>query len=1177
MATTRINQSDLKFYPSERLDDTDEGGGMPLGTPIKGVAGEIFTPISSIARTNGDFDNVLLYGGVQRSDNEPLIGSFVALTKPPTDPNVSYLLFGANFGELRKDGVKRIENYSTATIESPMTLLSNPSKGSKIVQAYQRVGEKLPSIGDVYCLRQEKQGYTKAEQYIQLVKIEATERTFTGADGREFVRMVVKMEISQALNHDFIGADYPSEHYIDNPCKIRETHVADAATYHGIKPLAQKADKGASSVKITSIMEKIVPTAQMEMPIIDASASRFAPMIVDVGATAIFIGGMFDLSRENTYYLRPFVPNSLNLGGVTDNGGKLIYEGTQIGTADYATGTLVITSPIGKAVSQASLRPAVTITPLQDSYRIDVNLQNRSYNYIHTVPNVGVGSLTVAYMAQGKWYELSDNGSGVLVGQAQAHGSGTVNYRTGTVSLTCGLMPDVGSSILFNVGNQAKITALTDTPQVYYGYDCKALPLTVTLGGKTQKANKLGKLAGNLTGHYDNGLQKLFVSPDGLSFKPNGQASYNTGNRQVVTITAPSRDGDGNVTLNLSDHALTAGTVEMLYAVKYTKDGVTHELVKRLYDDGNGKLIDSAGREIGMVDYATATAKFNPRAKATNDELVPKYRTETYTVRKGGRLFGPKYVTHTRQVIDGYTAAQVDTEFALDGIVQASFYDNATNAQQQINLSSDELMILLKQHKDARFSIVAGSVMFALGNDMYYDRAGVIYKLSDVSTGNGKRVGVIDYKTGVVTVQDFDRTEFKLLCSATSLNIQTMDEISFRTPTAPIRLSSLQLRATLLDGTEISVTADTDGNLDGEWVTGRVDAKYGVVTASFGKLVDASMVESESWYNANLVQDGKIWKPAQVIADSIIYNAVGISHLPINSTAVKIDTVRLPTDGLIPIFRRGDTVLIGSRKTQDLGSAHLGGQTVMLERQNLDRICITDKNDKPVFADLWDYDLDAGSITWKTPLDLSAYTMPLKAMHAKEEKNRVVGVDIDGRLSLMFGLKHDYDVGDTHVSSVLIGGDLQVRHSIPFTQTNWDNVWRDTVNGNELLNRLNLRDYPMKLTDDGAVSERWLIRFVNGSQFELYGESLGFVLRADTLQDLAPINPATNKPYFTIPKEAFGGAQGQAPWQTQNVIRFNTTGTLLPFWVIRSVQPNSDTQTGDDGFTMCLFGDTTEI
>lgn len=105
----------------------------------------------------------------------------------------------------------------------------------------------------------------------------------------------------------------------------------------------------------------------------------------------------------------------------------------------------------------------------------------------------------------------------------------------------------------------------------------------------------------------------------------------------------------------------------------------------------------------------------------------------------------------------------------------------------------------------------------------------------------------------------------------------------------------------------------------------------------------------------------------------------------------------------------------------------------------------------------------------------------------------------------------------------------------------------------------------------------WVIRFTGSNQFELYGEMLGFVGKFDTLTDLAPINAATKSPYFTLPKQAFGGAiQGGAPWAAQDVIRFNTVGAILPFWVIQSVQPTSTPMNEKDGFVMCLFGDTTE-
>ena len=195
-------------------------------------------------------------------------------------------------------------------------------------------------------------------------------------------------------------------------------------------------------------------------------------------------------------------------------------------------------------------------------------------------------------------------------------------------------------------------------------------------------------------------------------------------------------------------------------------------------------------------------------------------------------------------------------------------------------------------------------------------------------------------------------------------------------------------------------------------------------------------------------------------------------------------------------------------------------------------------------------------------------------MHAQEERNRIIKPEIDGTLRLLFAMRRSYPIADTYVSSVLIGGDLQVRVSIPFTQRNWDNVWRDEPNGDQLLNKLNLKDYPMILTDDGAIKERWMIKMTGTNTLELYGETLGFVMRGDTLTDLAPINPANGKPYFTLPKQAFGN---DAPWVSQDIIRFNTWGTLLPIWVLCAVQPNSNPPTGTDGYTQCLYGDTTEM
>ena len=109
---TKVTRQDLIIVPSERLTQTDDGGGMPTGKPLTGALNELFSPIPSTARLNGGFYTVLEYMGLQRPDDEPLIGPFAAITRPPKDPTVSYLLFkAAKFGETRAEALKRIEAY----------------------------------------------------------------------------------------------------------------------------------------------------------------------------------------------------------------------------------------------------------------------------------------------------------------------------------------------------------------------------------------------------------------------------------------------------------------------------------------------------------------------------------------------------------------------------------------------------------------------------------------------------------------------------------------------------------------------------------------------------------------------------------------------------------------------------------------------------------------------------------------------------------------------------------------------------------------------------------------------------------------------------------------------------------------------------------------------------------
>lgn len=1207
MATpeTKINRSDLQAFPSERLTDNEDGGGMPLGTPLTGAPNELFDPIPAIVRTNGGIFVRLMYLGVQRADDEPLLGAFAAITKGPFDPNVSYLICPvSNYGELRAQSIKRIESFNVASIESRMTLLSTQSQNSKIVQAYQRVGEPLPVVGDVYCLRQDRPTYPKIEQYIQISRVQSEERTFNeqSTSAKEFTVTVIKMEISKKLEADFIGVNYPVEGYANAPCKLRETSVADAAQYYGVKPIVEPIQKDTQTIKIPSLMEKIVPTNQIETFLTSLNASGQRQTLFDSGKTGA--DGIVTLaiaknhvagSTTSIYLGNAVTPNTVvietNAGQITDKGGQLIFNNVSVGTVSYSTSQITINLLTYTGyISTVSFRPAGSEQQVADTAREDVSINNRGYGWTFNInPGPAAGSLTASYRAQGRWYELRDDGTGVLRGASEAHGSGNINYATGGGTLTTGELPDVGSAIIYTWSTRARYfnrSGGTATAKMILQLVQDADPSSIALAwndgvAKTATSDATGKITGNWTGQYDSATRQIRINTGANFNHPVGildiTVSYSAGEKTMMTFNAPVRDESGNVTLTLGDTPLKPNTVRFKYNLAVedldtaSYNGFTG-LTKTINDNGAGGLIDSAGASVGTINYSTRVAVLKV---ATTVQVPKRNYAEQCTDRLAGD--GSTY-RFCRKVFSGFTQVSANATLPYDssGLIEAWFYDTSPTSSTTEQLSSGSIEIdVLPNFAEV---VMPSSVNFSWGNRNYYDKAGAIYTNLDTLTGIADAAGTINYVTGKALLTNWtwvNGTAPSIKALATSIDGNPVDAVTFRTPSAPIRPASLEVRATALDGTLLSAKAKLNGNLESAGITGFVDAEYGLVDMQFGSWVTAVGNESEPWYNADAVTpDGKIWRSRHVFAQTITYDARSSSYLPINSDVIKIDTVRLPQDGRVPIFRLGDTILIGNRLTDNIGSAHTAGQTVQLSRDDLTRICVTDADDKPVNAELWDYDLVVGSITWKTPLDLAPYKMPLSVMHAREERNVILDPDIDGTLSLRFAIQRDYPIADTYVSSVLIGGNLQVRVSIPFTQRTWNNVWADEPVGDQLLNKLNIRDFPMILTDDGAIKDRWMIKMTGTDQFELYSEALGFVTRSDTLQDLAPINPATGKPYFTLPKEAFGN---QAPWSSQDIIRLNTWGTLMPVLVICAVQPNAENPVGEDGFNYCLYGDTTEM
>ena len=1201
---TQLTTQDLRFYPTENLTDSDDGGGLMVRDPLTGADNELFNPVSDQDRTIGRFSARSVHAAVRRPDAAKLGGAHVIISKPAKAANVSHLLYrGVRYGERRKDIIKRIAAYAVYTIESKMTLLSTQSLGSRIVQAYQRTDEALPLVGDVYCLRQTKKGYPTEEQYIQVIRVSSENRTFTTPDGKDFVRTVVKMETSTALTADFIGADYPSITHADPPCLLMETHISDSASYYGVKPLVETIRANTQTIRVPSIMEKLVPTSQIETPLIDYTAAGQRQLIFDAARGESVLTAYNAINDSTVLHAgNAITPGSLRLttNGITisDRGGTLYRGDTAVGTVDYARGELRFSETLSSGgVWTLYFRPAAELLQVADTASIPVLINNRSYNYVLTIlPVPAPGSLQVSYRAQGRWYDLRDDGSGALRGGSAGHGSGSLNYRTGSVSITCGEMPDVGSEVLFSWGTQATVHNRADSQpaaSMLIATEAGLAPNTVKLswtdnGAKTAQDDGQGNITGAWTGtvDYRSGDITLSSYPGGEQ-RLDVKVDYSVGQPQTAEWKAPARDGSGNVNLTLGQTQIKPRSVELTYNVlvedydtkvqageAYTRQVDPYVTVR---DDGAGALRDAGGVSRGSINYATGVIRLKPdavvkipkaiyRKQPMGEEIVSTQGT-TQTVKPLYRMVFAGY-----EYVDALAAAPIDDSF----VVSAKFRGQQTEDARSKKASSGVLRLDLLPTYAER--IVPGSVRFAIGQETYFDRRGELYYRLEPATGAAARVGSINYETGIATVEQAPAGAVSLQALAGTVSANPVDTAVWRIPASPIRPASLQITATPLSGGQLNVRADNGGKISGGNVEGTVDYETGVVRVRFGKWVVAAGNESKYWYNPDAVRDdGKIWQPAQVYADTILYNAVSYTYLPLDTSAIGIDAVRLPADGRVPIFRRGDMIVIGHRLSDDLGSAHSAGQTVRLSRDHIDSLCLRDAKNQAIEAKWYDYDLDAGTLTWATPLDLSAYTMPIAAHHAREEENRVIVADIDGTLQLQFPTGRDYPKEDTYISSALIGGDLEVRHSPPWSQKLFDNVWSDDPRGDAITAKLNLKDYPLVLTDDGATTDRWAIVWRDGTQFDLYSEALGFVGRYDALQDLAPINAATGKPYFVLKKGAFGINNGASPWAVGNAVRLNTYGTHLGVWILRAVQPSAQKQTETDGFTMCLRGNTVEI
>lgn len=461
--------------------------------------------------------------------------------------------------------------------------------------------------------------------------------------------------------------------------------------------------------------------------------------------------------------------------------------------------------------------------------------------------------------------------------------------------------------------------------------------------------------------------------------------------------------------------------------------------------------------------------------------------------------------------------------------------------------------------------IVPGSVNFTLGGKNYFDRDGRIYTDLEVATGAATTAGTINYSTGAVIVTAYNvgaANGVTINSMLTTTGDNTVSGVAFRIPVSPVRPGSVQILATQVDGTALNVTAGTDGTISGTGMRGTVNYDTGVVGVEFGAMVTAAGNENQPWYDANNVVGSQVWMPAMALAETLKYNAVAYSYLPLDADRLGLDPVRLPQDGKVPIFRKGSFVVVGNTETS---TAHTftAGQTYNTGRVRLSRVRVLDFNGVAINTG-WSVDLEGGVVTIS---DVTGWAQPVKIEDRIEDLLLVNDVEISGQLTFTRQVTHAYPAG-SYVSGALVAGDLHARVSTLFDQATWDSAtWSDDLVGNGAPAEYNDTQYPPVVANFGAITERWILRFTSTTQFQVIGEHVGIIATGTINADCAPTNPATNTPYFTL--KALGWGTG---WAIGNCIRMNTVGAQFPVWVVRTVQQGAETVL-DDKFSLLIRGD----
>lgn len=643
-----ISTQDVKLFKSERIDDTPQGGGRMTSTEIvDNELNNLFDDTSRLDRSRGRVSMRKAFGAVQTNNRDKFLGVHAIITDPPDDGQVSVTILELNDHDDERDDAKQyVESYLVAGAVTVMTLLDSQPEGARSIVAY--VDEldtyTAPAPGDVIVLSVES--VTQPNNgYQQFVRIDSVSSYVVQLSTRR--KVVYTFDITSPLEITFPGGDlveYPT--IATRPTRIRETQLNRTVRYYGVVPLAEEAEPGDSVLKVSTILQPVVPASYSEVPVLDQALGPDRTAVIAAGPsyTETISGVSSSAGGGLTVGLpRGIQPGTLTLtltagssgnnltlvdngsgGSTRTGGGANTVNSTAVVT--YAGGNIVLASlPASVAYTvTAAYVPAAAIPDVAHTMGQLIDEPNTGFNYpFILIPKPAPGTVTATYRALGRWYTLTDNGSGQLIGAAGT-GAGLVNYLTGTVNVTTGYQPDVGSSVLVGWRTPAHYLIRNTDTEILIGsirletdetikpgsfsvsWEYAAVTYTVTDDGE-----------GNLTGHCVAGA--INYAEKFVQFVPTVypakltelEVEYQALPGETYIPDPQPTPGPSTVTFTLPDAPHEPGSVRIRVAYEY----LGTQRILEFVDDGNNVLLIT----VRGVDYAKGTVNYT-----TGDVVLDK-------------------------------------------------------------------------------------------------------------------------------------------------------------------------------------------------------------------------------------------------------------------------------------------------------------------------------------------------------------------------------------------------------------------------------------------------------------------------------------------------------------------------------------------------------------------------